>query len=191
MFWAGISSPPGWSHRTRGVHSPPLVARQPLDRADSGAGYKNLHTFGVPNETPFCEFSGELRAVVSAGTCAELVLALGAEIVLEVVRMAVNEQYSSLMPTLCPGVTATEMRAFGTLDAMWLAFQTLANNKTQAINGEICFICLLLSRVRGRPSPRPPGPLAIGVARVRRLPRVGRLPRRMCGRRDHAIVRLP
>ena len=47
--------------------------------------------------------------------------------------MAVNEQFPSLMPTLYPGVMATEPRPFGTLGAVWLAFQALANNKTPAI----------------------------------------------------------
>ena len=28
-----------------------------LDRVDSGAGYKKLHTFDVPNGTPFSDFS--------------------------------------------------------------------------------------------------------------------------------------
>ena len=88
-----------------------------------------LHTFGVPNGTPFCVFSREFRVVVSAATATERVLAPGVDIVLEVVRMAVNEQYPSLMPTLYPGVMATEPRPFGSLDAMWLAFQAFANNQ--------------------------------------------------------------
>ena len=72
--------------------------------------------------------------VVSAATGAERVLAPGSEIVLEVVRMAVNEQYPSLMSTLYPGVMATRPKPFTTLDAMWLTCQSLASNKTFAIN---------------------------------------------------------
>ena len=49
--------------------------------------------------------------------------------------MAVNEQFPSLMPTLYPGVLATVSRPFDTLDAVWLDFEALANNKTPAING--------------------------------------------------------
>ena len=60
-------------------------------RTDSGAGYKKLHTFGVPSETPFCEFSREFRVVVSAVTGTEHVLEPGTEIILKVVRMVVNE----------------------------------------------------------------------------------------------------
>ena len=63
----------------------------------------------------------------------------GQRFVLEVVRIAVHEQCLSLMPTLYPGVMAKESRPFGTLDAMWLAFQALANNKTPAINGDFLF----------------------------------------------------
>ena len=101
-----------------------------FDRDDLGAGCKKLHTFGVPNETPVRDFSREFRVVVSAATGTERFLAPGTDNVLEVVRMAVDEQYPSLMPTLYPGVMATEPRRFGTLDAMWLALQALANNKT-------------------------------------------------------------
>ena len=60
----------------------------------------------------------------------------GIEVVLKVVRMTVNEQYPSLMPTLYPGGSSSVLRPFGTVDAMWLVFETLANNKTPAINGE-------------------------------------------------------
>ena len=55
---------------------------------------------------------------------------------MEAVRMVVNEQLPSLMPTLYPGVLATVSRPFGILDAMWLVFETLENKETPAIN---CF----------------------------------------------------
>ena len=110
----------------------------------------------MPHGTPFSEFRQEFRVVVSAATGTERVLAPGAEIVLQVIRMAVNEQYPSLMPTLYPGVTAKEPRPFGTLDAMWLAFQPLVNDKTQAINGDFLSIGLLLRRVYGHPPRRAP-----------------------------------
>ena len=59
--------------------------------------------------------------------------------VLEVVRMAVNEQFPSLMPTLYPGSTATDPRPYASLDKMWKAFGDLSNNKTPAINGDNFF----------------------------------------------------
>ncbi|CAN0571839.1 unnamed protein product, partial [Laminaria digitata] len=67
------------------------------------------------------DFNREVRVVVSAATGTERVLAPGAEVVLEVVRLSVNEQFPSLMPTLYTGNLATEKKPFGSLDAMRLA----------------------------------------------------------------------
>ena len=88
-----------------------------FDCVDSGADYKKLYTFGVPSGNPFCDFSREFRivgsvatgTVVSVATGTERVLAPGTEIVLEVVRMAVHEQYPRLMPMLYPAEMATEL----------------------------------------------------------------------------------
>ena len=110
-----------------------------FDRVDLGAGDKKLHTFVVPNGTHFRDVSREFRVVISAATGTERVLAPGTDIVLEVVRMAVNEQYPSSDVGPRGNGNGTEARPFGTLDAMWLAFQALANNKTPAINGETFF----------------------------------------------------
>ena len=57
----------------------------------------------MPNGTPFRDFGRAFRVVVSAATGTERVLAPGIDISFEVVRMAVNEQYPRLMPTLYPG----------------------------------------------------------------------------------------
>ena len=73
----------------------PRLLSSRFDRVDLEAGYKKLHAFGVPTGTPFSNFSGEFRVVVSAATGTERVLAPGTDIVLEVVRMAVNEQYGT------------------------------------------------------------------------------------------------
>ena len=119
-----------------------------------------------------------------AATGTERGLVPGVEIGLDMVRMAFDEQYPSLMPTLYPGVLATVSRPFSTLDAMWLALETLANNKTPAINGEKTFLCLLLRRVCGHPPRRGPGPPVMVAARA------GRFPSRLFGRRGRAIIRL-
>ena len=74
-----------------------------FDRVGLGAGCKKLHTFGVPNGTPFRDFSREFCVVVSAATGTERVSVPRTDIILEAVRMAVNEQYPSLMPTLYAG----------------------------------------------------------------------------------------
>ena len=93
-----------------------------FDRVDTGEGYTKLHTFGVCNGTPFSDFSREFRVLVSAVTGSERVLFPGTDVVLEVVRMAVNEQFPTLMPTLYPGSKATDPRPYASLDAMWKAF---------------------------------------------------------------------
>ena len=64
------------------------------------------------------------------------VLSPGTDVVLEVVRMAVNEQFPTLMPTLYPGSKAKDPRPYASLDAMWQAFSDLAHNKAPAVNGE-------------------------------------------------------
>lgn len=91
-----------------------------VDLADTGDSYTKLHNFGASNGTPFCDFRREFRGVVSAATGTERVLTQEVQVILEVVRMAINEQYPSLMPTLYPGALATVPRSFGTLDAMWV-----------------------------------------------------------------------
>ena len=153
-----------------------------IDGVDFGTGYKQFHTFGAPNGTPFRDFSGEFHAVVSAATGTERALAPGTDIGLEVVRIALNEQYPSVMPTLYPGVMATEPRPFGTLDAMWSAFQVLTN-KTPAINGKKCFSLPTSSSGVRSSAPSGPDPLVMGVARV------GRLPSRLQTRRVRTIIR--
>ena len=62
-----------------------------FDRVDTGEGYTRLHRFGVCTGTPFCDFSQEFRVKVPAVTGSERTLAPGVDVVLEVVRMAVNE----------------------------------------------------------------------------------------------------
>lgn len=138
----------------------------------------------MPNGTPFCNFIQEFSVIVSAASGAERVLARGVEIVLEVVSITVNERYPSLMLTLYPGVMATEPQPFGTLDAMWFAFQSLANNKTPSINGDL--FCSLPASSSGARSSAPPGarPALKGAARA------GRLINRLHGGRDCAIIRL-
>ena len=128
-----------------------------IDRIDAREGYYNkLHTFGVCNGTPFSDFSREFRVLVSAVTASERVLSPGTDVVLEVVRMAVKEQFPTLMPTLYPGSKATDPRPYASLDAMWKAFSDLAHNKTPAVNGEKHFSLPVSST--GTRSSAPSGP---------------------------------
>ena len=156
-----------------------------FDRVDPGEGYTKLHDFGVCTGTPFCYFSREFRVLVSAVTGRERTLASSVDVVLEVVRMAVNEQLPTLMPTLYLGSMATDPKPHASLDKMWKAFTDLAHNKTPAINGEK-YIYLPVSSSGARSSvssgPRPAGHVGAARAECR--------PRRLHGRRDRAIIRL-
>ena len=123
-----------------------------FDRVDTEEGYITLHNFGVCTETPFCDFSREFRVVVSAATGSERTRAPGVDVVLEVVRMAVNEQFPTLMPTLYPGSLATDPKPYASLDKMRKAFSELAHNKTPAVNVDFFFsACLFVGSAVIRP----------------------------------------
>ena len=156
-----------------------------FDRVDTGEGYTQLQNSGVCTGTLFCIFSREFRVLVSAVTGSDRTLDPGVDAVLEVVRMAVNEQFPTLMPTLYPGSMARDPKPYASLDKMWKVFGDLANNKTPAVNVFVfVFLCLFLRRERGHPPRRGSAPPVMGAARAEcRL-------RRLHGRRDRAIIRL-
>ena len=143
-----------------------------FDPVDMGEGYTRLHSFGVCTGTPFCDFSREFSVLVSAVTGSERTLAPGVDVVLEVVRMAVNKQFPSLMPTLYPGSMATDPKPYASLDKMWKAFADLSNNKTPAANDEkYIFACFFVGSAVIRPVGAParrsrarPGPSAVADA---------------------------
>ena len=122
--------------------------------------------------------------LVSTVTGSEGVLSSGTHVVLEVVRIAVNVQFPTLMPTLYPGSKATDPRPHASLDVMWKAFSDLMHNKTPAVSGENIFIYLFLRRERGHPPRRGPSPPFMGAARAECRPS------RLLGRRVRAIIRL-
>ena len=134
-----------------------------FDRVDTGEGYTRLHNFGVCTGTPFCDFSPEFRVLVLAVTGSEGTLAPGVDVVLKVVRMAVNEHLPSLMPTLCPGSMATDPKPDASLDNMWKTFGDLSNDKTPAVNGEIFFSLPVFSS--GVKTSAPSGPRPAGHGR--------------------------
>ena len=107
-----------------------------FDRLDTGESYTRLHNFGVCTGTPFHDFSREFRVLVSAVTGSERTLAPKVDVVLEVVRMTVNEQFPTLVPTLYPGSIATDPKSCASLDKMWKAFSDFAHNKTPAVSGD-------------------------------------------------------
>ena len=111
--------------------------------------------------------------IVSAFTGSDRFLAPGVDVVLEVVRMAVNEQFPTLMPTFYPGSMATDPKPHTSLEAMWKALSDLAHNKTPAVNGDFVFSLPISSSGSAaiRPVAAParrswarPGPSAVPVA---------------------------
>ena len=110
-----------------------------FDHVNTGEGCTKLHSFGVCTGTPFRHFSREFRVLVPTVTGIERTLAPGVNVVLDVVRMAVNEQFPSLMPTLYPCSMTTDPKPYASLDKMWKAFGDLANDKTRAVNGDNFF----------------------------------------------------
>ena len=140
-----------------------------LDRVDTREGYTKLPTFGVCNGTPFSDFSREFRVLVLTVTGSERVLSPRTDVVMEVVSIAVNEQFPTLMPTLYPGSKSTNPRPYASLDAMWKVFSDLAHNKTPAVNDEKHFP-LPASSTRSRSS-APSGPRPAVHGRVQ-----GRVP---------------
>ena len=74
-----------------------------FDRVETKEGCSNLHTFGMCNDTLFSDFSREFRVLVPTATESERILSPGTDVVLAVVRVAVNEQYPTLMPAFYSG----------------------------------------------------------------------------------------
>ena len=70
----------------------------------------------------FSNFSREFRILVPTATGSERVLPPGTDVVLEVVRVAANEQFPALLPALYPASKAADPRPYASLDALWRAF---------------------------------------------------------------------
>ena len=122
------------------------------DGAPTADGILRQATEGPPPDAPPMPFSDCSRAfhvLVSAVTGSDRVLAPGVDVVLEVVWMAMNKLFPTLMPALYPGYMATDPKPYASLDAMWKTCSDLAHNRTPAVNGENIY-CLLYTS----PSPR-------------------------------------
>ena len=92
-----------------------------FDGVDTEEGYTKLHTFGVCGGMPFSDFSREFGVLVPTAAGSDRVLSPGTDVVLEVVRVAANEQFPALLPALYPGSKATDPRPYASLDATWRA----------------------------------------------------------------------
>ena len=93
-----------------------------FDEVDTEEGYTKLNYFVVCNGMPYSDFSREFRVLVPTATESECFLSPGTDGVLEMVRMAANEQFPALLPALYPGSKETDQRPYASLDAMWRAF---------------------------------------------------------------------
>ena len=84
----------------------------------------------------------------------------GTDVVLEVVRVAANEQFPALRPALYPGSKATDI-------LLLLCGGLLVTNKTPAVDGErFFFLSLVFGRERGHAPRRGTGPPIMGAARA-------------------------
>ena len=106
-----------------------------FDHGDESAAIAKLHSFEVATKTPFADYFRVLRLLIASVTESERVLAPNVEVVLEVARNSVSEQYPGLIPILYPGELATASTPFASIDEMWLVFGGRSTNKTPAING--------------------------------------------------------
>ena len=74
-----------------------------FDHGDRRASIDKLHSFGVAIKTPFADYFRAFRLLMASVLDSDRVSAPSVEVVLEVVRNSVSEQYPGLMPVLCPG----------------------------------------------------------------------------------------
>ena len=74
------------------------------------------------NDTTLSDFSREVRVLVSTATGSERVLSPGTDVVLKVVRRAMNEQFPDLMPVVYPCSKTTDPWPDACLRAMWRVF---------------------------------------------------------------------
>ena len=153
-----------------------------FDGVDMEEGYTKFHIFGMCNGMRFSDFSREFRVLVPTATGSERILSPGTDVVLDVVRVAANEQVPALLPALYPGSKATEPRPYASLDAMWRACSDKEDTCRQQRN--IFFLSLFLRREHGHPPRRDRGQPIMGAARAECRPS------RFRGRRDRTIFHL-
>ena len=114
----------------------------------------------------------EFRVLVPTATGSERVLSPGTDVVLEVVRVAANEQVPALLPALYPGSKATDPRPYASLNAMWRAFcdkQDTCRQRRNSFFSPCFFDWSAVIRPVGAPVRRSwarPGPSAAPVAFV-------------------------
>ena len=97
-----------------------------FDHGDESAAIAKLHSFEVATKTPFADYFRVLRLLIASVTESERVLAPNVEVVLEVSRNSVSEQYPGLMPVPYAGELATASMPFGSIEldvvGVWWTF---------------------------------------------------------------------
>ena len=94
------------------------LIRTRFDLRDQSVAIAKLHSFGVATTTPFVNYVRAFRLLIASATDSERVLAPSVEVLLEVVRNSVSEQYPGIIPMLLPGELATASKPFGPIDEM-------------------------------------------------------------------------
>ena len=107
-----------------------------FDRTPRGAALATLQQFGEPSGTPFSSFLRSFRVVVASTVDKGDPLAPSPEMAMELIRIRTAQQYPMLMPTLFPGVLATQERPYDSLATLWTVFANLKHNTSSAIDGD-------------------------------------------------------
>lgn len=89
-----------------------------FDMTSRGAGYGQLHRFGVPEKTPCSAFLRAFRARVASKVDERRTLNPSVKVAMELVRILTAEQYPGSMPPLFPGDTSTKGNPNATLADM-------------------------------------------------------------------------
>ena len=138
-----------------------VLSRQ-FDHGGVASALSKLQNVGVLNGSSYAAYYRAVRVVNSGVTGIESTLASGVGLVLETVRLSVNEKPPQLMPSLYPGELATCPLPFGSIDYMWLTLGALANSKTPALNDKKYLITACFGIGGACISPSGPSPVALG-----------------------------
>lgn len=106
-----------------------------FDREPRRAALETLPKFGVLTETPFPSYLRIFPVVVASTVEKAGPLALSAEMVIELLRIRVAQQYMIPIPTLFPEDYTTREKPYGTVASMRCAFRNLKHIISHPIDG--------------------------------------------------------
>lgn len=96
-----------------------------FDHAPRGAALEVLQKIGVRTGTSFSRYLQTFRVVVASTVEKSGPLASSPDMMIELARIGMAQQYQMLMPTLFPGKMATRERPYDSLQSMWTALANL------------------------------------------------------------------